>query len=312
MEFWSKIKNASFYKRSLKYGDKNAMTLIQEESGFLGFAGDKLYNIQWSTKSFHYECFVHQEVGAILINTENRFYFKISSNVAKILVDLKNFLEFYTSSSCKMALKNYPTVYKFVQNKIFDDYDWHIEDSTLRKCINCNRSSFDQGRGIEIAKDFAADVDKLFAELKGFKLDTSKLKKIKPIVNLGGLPKWAKVGATIGGVILIKLAIRSIGQDIDIDISNSDGDYDCNDPIDCSFDSSNSYDGYNVTFGASENSDGYISQGNISLERTVSGTSDSFDHYTKNGHEYVKVGNNYIRIDKGNTVTIKGIKYDCI
>ena len=68
----------------------------------------------------------------------------------------------------------------------------------------------------------------------------------------------------------------------------------------------------NISFHGNENSDGYIPDGKISLERTISGNTDTFEHYTKNGHDYVKVGNKYIQIDKGNTVTINNIKYDTI
>ena len=69
---------------------------------------------------------------------------------------------------------------------------------------------------------------------------------------------------------------------------------------------------YNVSFGANENADGYIPDGNITLERTISGSTDSFPHYTKDGHDFVKVGGRYIQVDGGNTVTINNIKYDSV
>ena len=69
---------------------------------------------------------------------------------------------------------------------------------------------------------------------------------------------------------------------------------------------------YNVSFQASENSDGFIPDGKIELERTVSGHKDSFPHYTKDGHDYVKVGSSYIRVDVGQTVTIGNVKYDTV
>lgn len=71
-------------------------------------------------------------------------------------------------------------------------------------------------------------------------------------------------------------------------------------------------DQYNVSFGADENADGFIPDGKISLERTISGSTDSFPHYTKDGHDYVKVGSSYIRVDRGQTVTINNIKYDTV
>ena len=71
-------------------------------------------------------------------------------------------------------------------------------------------------------------------------------------------------------------------------------------------------DQYNVSFGANENADGFIPDGKISLERTISGSTDSFPHYTKDGHDYVKVGSSYIRVDSGQTVTINNITYDTV
>jgi hypothetical protein len=72
------------------------------------------------------------------------------------------------------------------------------------------------------------------------------------------------------------------------------------------------YNHQNVSFDASEKSDGFIPDGKITLERMVSGTTDTFDHYTKEGHDYVKVGGKYIRIDQGNCVIINHIKYETI
>ena len=60
----------------------------------------------------------------------------------------------------------------------------------------------------------------------------------------------------------------------------------------------------------SENEDGFIPRGKIELERVVSGSKDKFDYYTKDGNDYVKIGNVYIRIDQGNQVTIRNVKYE--
>lgn len=67
-----------------------------------------------------------------------------------------------------------------------------------------------------------------------------------------------------------------------------------------------------TTFGGATSSDGYVHEGKISLERTVSGITDTFEHYTKGGHDYVKVGARYIQVDSGQTVTINNVKYDTI
>ena len=58
------------------------------------------------------------------------------------------------------------------------------------------------------------------------------------------------------------------------------------------------------------NSDGYIPDGKITLERTESGNTDTFKVYNKDGGQYVYEGGKWIRIDGSGTVTIKGVKYD--
>lgn len=98
------------------------------------------------------------------------------------------------------------------------------------------------------------------------------------------------------------------GDMSNFDSSSLDTDFDLNDYVlNQSLDSS-----YNVSFGANENADGFKPDGTITLERTISGSSDSFPHYTRDGHDYVKVGNRYIQVDSGSTVTINNIKYDTV
>lgn len=57
------------------------------------------------------------------------------------------------------------------------------------------------------------------------------------------------------------------------------------------------------------NEDGFISDGNITLESTISDREVTFRKFNKGGSEYVLYNGNYIRLT-GNTVTIGGIKYD--
>lgn len=60
------------------------------------------------------------------------------------------------------------------------------------------------------------------------------------------------------------------------------------------------------------NSDGYIPDGKISLERTESGSTDTFKVYSKDSGSYVYEGGKWIRVDGNGTVNIKGVKYDKI
>ena len=92
----------------------------------------------------------------------------------------------------------------------------------------------------------------------------------------------------------------------DIDISNFDGDID----TDVNYDVPDQ--GNSISFLGNSKSDGFIPDGKVKLERTISGITDTFDLFTKGGHEYVKVNGCFIQIDGSGTVNINNIKYDKI
>lgn len=100
----------------------------------------------------------------------------------------------------------------------------------------------------------------------------------------------------------------------DISDSISDIEYygDTPDFVDNDFSHNNPEQGNAISFLGNANSDGYIPDGSIKLERTISGTTDTFKLFSKDGHDYVFVNGSYIRVDGVGTVTINNIKYDKI
>lgn len=71
-----------------------------------------------------------------------------------------------------------------------------------------------------------------------------------------------------------------------------------------------SLDDYNVSFMGS-NSDGYIPNGTVTLERTISGIDESFKAYRNGGHIYVETSpNHFVQVDGSGTVKIHGVEYD--
>lgn len=72
----------------------------------------------------------------------------------------------------------------------------------------------------------------------------------------------------------------------------------------------NNTDIYHPSFMGST-SDGFIPDGKITLERTISGIDESFDVFKKNGHLWVETSpNHFVQVDGGGTVKINGIEYD--
>lgn len=159
-------------------------------------------------------------------------------------------------------------------------------------------------------------------ELKRFTLDTSKLVRRKCIEETQ-LPGWLKTSINVGKRIGAKALCAYIGTSIDLpDMFDSDSNYDLGDfgdtTLDYDLDISeigSDIDNYNnVTFRGNNppnaNSDGYIPDGQVTLERTISGTTNTFKCFTKDGHDFVYKNGQYIRIDGSGTVTINNIKYD--
>ena len=66
---------------------------------------------------------------------------------------------------------------------------------------------------------------------------------------------------------------------------------------------------YNPSFGAGENSDGYIKDGTIELTRVVSKTTDTFVKYTKGSGIYVKSSGRFICVNSSKQVKINNIDY---
>ena len=71
-------------------------------------------------------------------------------------------------------------------------------------------------------------------------------------------------------------------------------------------------DGHNVSF-MGTNSDGFIPDGSVTLERTISGIDESFKAFRNGGHIYVETSpNHYVQVDGSGTVKIHGVEYDKI
>ena len=97
------------------------------------------------------------------------------------------------------------------------------------------------------------------------------------------------------------------GYDIDFD---GDGIFECGDNDIANIEMLTNPDIYHPSFTGSD-FDGFIPDGKITLERTISGIDDSFEVFRKNGHLWVETSpNHYVQVDGSGTVKINGIEYD--
>ena len=257
----------------------------------------------------------------------------------------QNIKKKYKKKSVAAAFSNCPTIYMLIKDGRFENC--HLESLTFsgetHMCLAVCYPSFVISKKAMYNR-LAAVEEKLKAEvplINRYEL-ISKWGTVKKI-GAGALKVAAKVGVAlvagvVGGNLDIDLPDFDFGSvlpdfdfdfdfdmDVDTDVDTDvdlDVDTDANMVPDMSLDTdldiSDQQDsdlglGNGVSFGASPNSDGYIHQGSITLQRTVSDIKDSFPHYTKDGHDYVKLSSGiYVRVDQGVSVTLNGIKYDTV
>lgn len=101
--------------------------------------------------------------------------------------------------------------------------------------------------------------------------------------------------------------------DFDVDDAMCDDLGDSIDSDDYLFSDDISEDCSNISFQhrpPDSNADGFIRSGNVKLERTISGDTDTFTLFKKDGHSYVFEDGCYKRIDGTGTVNIHNVKYD--
>lgn len=298
-----------------------ALRSVDKMDFFLG--GEETYIMEWLDGNNHFQCIVHQQK-EIIGRDRFGFYFALDKKVVKFIDELFDMCLYYTNESWKKALQNYPNIYHFAhysyshQSTPFSRTGCHYYDEA-----SFRSSDFKSGEGLSFAKTICAKLYGMLIELRDFRLDTTILKKNKPIIDTSKIPGWVKYSIAIGGIIAIKLAVNSVGQeieielpenddadnDIDIDLSNSDYS------ISINGDADNCVNGSEISFQGktkdslplNADSDGKIPAGNITLS-TNGGNSDNFKLYTEGTKKFVLYYGNYIPLE-GKSVTIGNIKY---
>ena len=224
----------------------------------------------------------------------NNFEMSISLNndISNVLYKLGELSSIYTSDSINEVFKNYPISLSVIKEESLLNYtDIKFGGSCLyKKGIFPSKSFFFDNYEQDWAKSLRTVADNLLQELADFKVDFSKLKQIEQTTNEYNIPKWLKVAIAVGGVVLIKCAVKSFASnaDIDFDIPSFDGDSDIT-TIDietgeiCPSDN-NDLNGYNISFGSKNcppnpSADGYIYHSEVKY--------DDYKVYKKNGKWWI-------------------------
>lgn len=213
---------ADLYVRNKSKDDKSEGIELLDKSElglYFSFTKDTFYRLFWSENNRYYECFVKQAEDDSPIVTYS-YYFKISEKIYNLLYDLRDLFNGYTSKSRKRELEQYPHIF---QTANYQKYGWILggENSLCFHVTGLGKKaieSFKSGRGLEIAKEQPKDLDKLFNELKHFKFNINNLEKKKTFARYyDKIPEWLKAATATSGEISIKVAVKSLGQDVDID-----------------------------------------------------------------------------------------------
>lgn len=281
---------------------------LLEKETFLGL-DETLTKITWPVGgSYIKETYVTQEPAGIIFFTETTFYFKLNKKIIEYLKAIGNYLSNFTEESCKEALKKTPAIWEILKTRLFDDYDWTFGTDYIYKSCTCSRSRLISGEGLKLAKEYSNFVDKLISDISYVCIDKSKLivKNNRPVIDTSGIPRWVKIGATLAGVLVIKMALKSIGQDFDADFDFDTDTPDVNMDCDSTPETFEYLDNqYNISFGAQEAKLQRSGGGLGSLYVTITKEPDSSNLFC------ITDGTHTIHNVKGGTNTIKidGIKY---
>ena len=220
------LNKADLYVRNKSKDDKSeGIELLEEHKVvfFLSVTKDTIYRFFWSENNRYYECFGKQTEGQIFPKSFT-YYFKISEKIYKLLYDLRYLFSGYTIKSRRRELEQYPYILQTTNFPLYTTGEmgvWQLggDESLAFQTFFNNREEIESGTGLATAKKLVKDIDKLFNELKHFKFNINNLEKKKTFARYyDEVPEWLKVATeTGGGVMLIKVAVKSLGQDIDID-----------------------------------------------------------------------------------------------
>lgn len=325
------------YLRTCKIGDKEYVR--NEVPGKCNFFeqeytcelrdGNKI--IKYSLAQFVYMFINNFEMNIIL-----------DKKICEALSKLKDLSYYYTADSLDEAFKNYPYTLQIIKNETsFGFTDVRFSGCGLeKKGMFPTKSYFFDNYETKWAIELRNIADSLMKEVIYLKIDFDKLKKKESILKNTNVPKWLIKAAAIGGVVLIKLAVKSIANsDTDIDIPDFDGDADITSIDIDSGEICNIYDGYfDADFDADfdANPDGNLDCNSISNSISFLGSSTPsfdtgndvhvmcetgldkgyFDVFSKDGNKYIKFGigsssdwSNWVLIQGKRSFVWKGVKY---
>ena len=264
------------YLRNYRYGDKDYVR--NEVPGKCNF-----FEQEYTCELRDGDKIIKYHLGQFVYMFINNFemYVELSEKVCESLWKLKDLTYYYTTDSINEVFKNYPYTLQIIKNET--SFSWtavRLAGCRLeKKGMFPTKSFFFDNYERNWVKELRNVADSLMKEATNLKIDFDKLRKREALLKNAEIPKWLITAATIGGVVLIKLAIKSIANsDIDIDVPDFDGDTDFTSididtgEICSSFDGySSDSNGYNISFGANQDS----------IQRELRAANNDINYYTK-------------------------------
>lgn len=156
----------------------------------------------------------------------NNFIVQIVLNeaICRSLKKLKDLGYYYTEDSLDIVFRNYPNTLLIIKNNS------SIKWTAVRFDGNClykqgtfpTKNYFYNNYEEKWVSEIKTIADSLMKELAYLKVDFNKLKRIEEHKTNFNIPPWLSKAMTVGGVILLKITIKSFVNSVDIPLGDSD------------------------------------------------------------------------------------------
>lgn len=153
-------------------------------------------------------------------------HIKLNEDISRSLGKLMSLYQYYTAESISDAFNKYPYTLLVLKND--SSINWtavrYSGGDLVKVGVFPTKNSFYNNCETAWVDEVRLIADGLMKELSNLVVDFSKLKRIEIKKSEIDMPVWLKRTLAIGGVIIIKFAVKSLINNIDIDLPFGDND----------------------------------------------------------------------------------------
>ena len=285
-------------------------------------------------------------ISKFLDGLRTRRFIYLGDEASRILCQIRTLGHIYDPYELRYRFRDYPHIAHLCFNCFEDDHNgiWREfmkKNKGYFECLNLiyniigdDKSRFfifapnvdNQSSWYRSERQMVKYADNIIHELKNLSINLSGLKHTNSYLEYKNsiLPPGLKRAIIMGGLFIVKAAVKSIGANIDsalnINISDTDSDFDGVD-IDSEFETEGLPDGncldvnYEIEYGGYDNisfqgsSKGKRTSEEVKIISEYQNDKGSFDVYLKDGKKCIYFEGNRICIQENNSFTLRGVRY---